>query len=64
MLPVELGRRSGWRMVGCAAAMRHPSWAVAGLGLVVEPEEEAGAGLWLTPGLVKMAYRCRRPLMR
>ena len=30
---------------------------------MVEPEEEAGAGLWLTPGLVKMAHRCHRPLM-
>ncbi len=58
MLPVELSRRSpsGWRAWWggpgadndvdlVAAAVRHPSWAVAGLGSVVEPEEEAGAGL-------------------
>jgi len=40
-----------------AAAVKYPGWAVAGVGS--EAEEEAGAGSWLTPGVAKMAHRCR-----
>ena len=41
-----------------AAAVRYPGWAVAGVGS--EAEEEAG--LWPTPGVVRMAHRCRLAL--
>ena len=44
--------------VAAAAAVRYPGWAVAGVGS--EAEEEAG--LWPTPGVVRMAHRCRLPL--
>jgi len=30
----------------------------SGLGVGSEAEEEAGAGSWLTPGVVKMTHRC------
>jgi len=45
-------------VVAAAAAVRYPGWAVAGAGS--EAEEEAG--LWPTPGVVRMTHRCRLPL--
>jgi hypothetical protein len=38
--------------------VRYPGWAVAGVGSGAEEE----AGLWPTPGVVRMAHRCRLPL--
>jgi hypothetical protein len=37
-----------------AAAVRYPGWAVTGVGS--EAEQEAGAGSWLVPEVVRMAY--------
>jgi hypothetical protein len=36
------------------AAVRYPGWAVAGMGW--EAEQEAGAGSWLIPEVVRMAH--------
>ena len=44
--------------VAAAAAVRCPGWAVAGVGSGAEEE----AGLWPTPGVVRMAHRCHLPL--
>jgi hypothetical protein len=38
--------------------VRYPGWAVAGVGSEAEKED---AGLWPTPGVVRMAHRCRLP---
>ena len=66
---VELGRLSQWvartaesvpglTAISClnsvAAAVRYPGWAVARVGS--EAEQEAGAGSWLMPEVVRMAH--------
>ena len=64
---VELGRQwvartaesvPGRTTISCldsvAAAVKYPGWAVAGVGS--EAEQEAGAGSWLIPEVVRMVH--------